>query len=183
MLSTQSENVEHSLVWSVGFSAAENILLDSLLHVQWRCLTYACLIFRAFIAPLGPLGVGLEHIRNILYFMCHEEFVSWNYEQPGLHLKSLLDKVYDSLGRGDMPSFFVAGHNLFKNIPIQNLRKVQANLSKVRDNLLFHTMFMLRNLVQMDKDFYPMPKDNFKKLYDYLTVPEKQILYLVNYFM
>jgi len=170
---TQAENLlTQTLEWHIGFAQAENILLNSLHGVHWKCLTMGCLLFRAFIAPLGPLGIGLEHFRNILYFMCNKEFALWNEEQPGLHLRTLLFKVYECLSRGDMSSFFIREHNMLKNIPSANVKKVQAYLSRVLDNPVIYAMYAFRNLTRVGSNHYPMP--NLRKLYKYLTHRNEQ---------
>jgi hypothetical protein len=174
---SQAENVLQMLEWKVGFAQAESILLNSLKSVHWRCLILSSLLFRAFIAPLGPLGIGAEHFRNILYLMCNREVV-WNYERPGNHLKAFLTYMYLCLGRGDMPNFFIKKNNMLRNLPPQNVTQVQSSLSRVRNNLLIYCIFAFRNLSKLQTNFYPMPK--LKKLYKIITTRDEQtILFMV----
>jgi hypothetical protein len=175
-------NAHQSLEWQLNFSQAETLLMNSLKHVHWRAYIFSSLIFRAFLAPLGPQGIGVEHIRNILYFMCHEDFVGWNDEQPGLHLRAVLGKLYDCLAKGKMPNFFIQSQDLLKSVPPQNARLVQAHLSHLRDNLSVYCIYAFRNLTCLKPKhrYYPMP--NFKKLYDIITVPaETDLLRIVSY--
>ncbi|XP_035712827.1 uncharacterized protein LOC110863060 isoform X2 [Folsomia candida] len=173
-------NTHQSLEWQVNFLPAESLLFDSFKSVHWRVYIFAAIIFRAFIAPLGPQGIGVEHIRNIIYFMCHEDFVGWNDEQPGVHLRAVISKLFDCLGKGKMPNFFIQSQDLLKSIPTQNSRLVQAHLSKLKDNLVVYCIYAFRNLtvVQPEDTFYPMP--NFKKLYNIITVPHERDLLQIN---
>lgn len=179
-----------------------NDFCSSFKSVHWRVYIFAAIIFRAFIAPLGPQGIGVEHIRNIIYFMCHEDFVGWNDEQPGVHLRAVISKLFDCLGKGKseqimlffylswfyqlnlfaVPNFFIQSQDLLKSIPTQNSRLVQAHLSKLKDNLVVYCIYAFRNLtvVQPEDTFYPMP--NFKKLYNIITVPhERDLLQIVRW--
>jgi hypothetical protein len=179
--SIQFFNTHQSLEWQMNFQQAETLLLNSFKNVHWRAYIFASLIFRAFIAPLGPQGISVDHIRNIIYFMCHEDFVGWNDEQPGVHLRAVISKLFDCLGKGKMPNFFIQSQDLLKSIPQQNARLVQAHLSKIRDNLTVYCIYAFRNLtcVRTHGEFYAMP--DFKKLYNIITAPqEKDLLQIVS---
>ncbi|ODN00655.1 hypothetical protein Ocin01_06027 [Orchesella cincta] len=173
-------NAEQILEWELNFQEAEINLLNSFRCPQWRAYMFAATIFRAFIAPLGPQGIGLEHIRNILYFMCHDDFSGWNDEQPGAHLKAILDKLFFFLSKSNMPSFFIRSRNLLQSIPEQNLRFVQGHLNKIRENLIIYSIYAFRNLMDVRKTKASYSFPNFQNLFEMLTVPEGELLKIQN---
>lgn len=176
-------NAEQILEWELNFLECERNLLDSFRHAQWRTYIFSSILFRAFIAPLGPQGIGLEHVRNILYCMCYDDFSGWNDEQPGLHLKLLISHLYDCLGRKYMPSFFVKGRNLLQSIPEQNLRFVQGHLNKIRENLIIYCIYAFRNLMDVRKSASSYKLSNFKSLYEILTVEDVELLRIVSKYL
>lgn len=177
--STEFFNAEQILEWELNFQESEVNLLNSFKSPHWRAYIFAATLFRAFIVPLGPQGISLEHIRNVIYFMCHENFFAWNEEQPGLHLKILLQKLFENLSRHKMPSFFVRSSDLLKSVPQQSLRIVQGHLSRIRENLIIYCIYAFRNVADIrSKSSYSLP--NLKKLYKILTVREPEILMMVS---
>jgi len=173
-------NTHQCLEWEISFVRSETVLLNTFRAPHWRAYIFSSLIFRAFLAHLGPQGVGLEHIRNIIYFMCEDDFTGWNEEQPGTHLVTILVKLYECLGAGKMSSFFMHNRNLLKSVPQQNSSLIQGHLKKVLDNPVIHCLHALKNLecVSTHKHLYPVPK--WDRLYKILTVSKTDLLKIVS---
>ncbi|CAG7719818.1 unnamed protein product [Allacma fusca] len=173
-------NAQQSMEWLVNFSQGENLLLNSFKNVHWRAYIMSAILFRAFIFPMGPRGVGLEHIRNIIYQMCEQDYVFWDYEDGGLHLRAILSRLCNSLSTRQLPNFFIPRYNMLKSSVPENTRKVQAHLSSIRENIIVFCIYALRNLTCLhERDSYYYPPD-LKKLYRLVTSPNAELLLIAN---
>lgn len=173
-------NATQMLEWELNFHDCETILLSSMHNPHWRTYIFSAILFRAFIAPLGPQGIGLEHIRNILYCMCYDDFYGWNDEQPGAQLSMMLGHLLECLGKGKMPSFFIPSRNLLQSIPQHNLRYVQGHLHQIRENIIVYCIYAFRNLVKVQKSENSYKFPNLKYLYEILTGQETELLIMVS---
>ncbi|CAG7836871.1 unnamed protein product [Allacma fusca] len=165
--------------WRLIFPQGESLLLNTLKHVHWRAYIFMALLFRAFVFPMGPSGVGLEHIRNLIYQMCEQDYIFWNEEESGAHLRAILDRLYECLGNRRMPNFFIPTCDMFKRAQPESTR-VQALLSNIRENLIIYSIYALRNLTCLQKKENVFPIPNLKRLYNLITYPDTELLYIIN---
>ncbi|OXA40732.1 hypothetical protein Fcan01_24517 [Folsomia candida] len=172
----------NSVQWELDFFNVESLLLSNFKEIHWRAYIFSGLIFRAFFATFGYQGIGLNHVRHLLYNMAHEvPLTAWSMEEQGIHLKTLLTQLCKALAKCKLPNFFISEQNMFKYIPRHNLSSFQYQLKIVLDNLLVSCICALRNLARptMEKRGEEKCLD-FKKLFKIVTVDDSDLLPVIN---
>lgn len=177
--STQFFNSKQSLEWLLTFPDAESILLGSFQHAHWHAYIISAILLRAFIFTYGPLGVGLEHIRSIMFQLCNEEFL-WNEQEIGDKLTLILQRLDESLSRPKLPSFFLAASNMMKSTARENTLFVKSRLKAVRENLIIHCLASLENLKRIHPEDRAFPFPDLRDLNRLLTLPEAELFLAVN---
>lgn len=165
---TRGRNKEQFLEWQLAFPEAERYLETWLTHAQVRCLLFSMAVYKSFLEPLNTqLGLLPIHIRTLLFWQCERNYAAWPEDRPGETLRKFLEKMYEAIMKKDLPDYFIQRRNLFESTPSTHLLKVQEKLLRVRENLVMHTLFAVRNLRYVDSSFYPV--FDCKRLYHIIT--------------
>ena len=102
-----------------------------------------------------------------MFWQAEHCFDNWKENQLGKALIEFLNLIYRSLKKSILPDFILKQRDLFESIPKGNLRKAQALLFKIQENLLMYVLQALRNIHYCD-EFYP--RLDFKRIHEIITI-------------
>lgn len=170
-------NEAFDLEWSLAFPSAERYLETCLTHAQVRCYLFILTIFKTFVeAPNPKLGLSPHHIRTVIFWECERNWTTWQEENLGSKMLLVLKKIYECLGSGKLPDYFVRDRNLLESTPSRYLHISQEKFHKILERPLFYTLIAIRNLRYTSGSFFPTL--DIKELYKIITT--RNALVLVN---
>lgn len=146
-------NTVMKIEWQIQFARAEQLLLRSLGHSQIRLLLLVEFLMKDHLNDVP--GLKTQHLRYILFWMCEHNFRDWQEERLGTKLKAYLKTLYNCLSTENLPHYFIDKCNLMETIPERYLRKIQALVRNMKDNLPMYLMQTMRRM-RTEDDFYPM---------------------------
>lgn len=162
-------NENFHLEWQVAFPKAERMLETSLSHEHLHIYLFTLVLYKRFLEPLNEdtLGLQTNHLKTLMFWQAEHCFDKWKENQLGKALIEFLNLIYRSLKKSMLPDFILTQRDLFESIPRGNLRKVQAFLFKIQENILMYVLQALRNIHYCD-EFYPLL--DFKRIYEIITI-------------
>lgn len=179
----KGENPNRHIEWKIVFPQAERYLENKLTSAQIKVYMMMKTLFKSFIDIRLENGKNVftkEHLRTQLFWLCEENFLSWNEEYLGEALMRYMKALLNSIQKHCLPDYFLRQRNLLDNVPERVLANIHRLLYRIYENPVFYVMSSMRNLC-FTKNFYPpLP---IKKLYHYLIIDDPLHLIPSNAFM
>lgn len=174
----RGQNPDYNLEWEVSFPKAEKYMHTRMSHAQMKCYLFMAILHKTFIEPTtSQRGLIFDHIRNLIYWKCEENYKDWPENRLGEKMILLLKDLKIAMGRRVLKDYFIESKNIFENIPGCYLVFAQEKIHNICERPIGHFITALRNLTYTAKKFYPML--NFDKLYEILNAQES-IALIVN---